>query len=230
MSKYSESKTPAWQRVFIWIVAIVMTGGTIAGMIFAVIATQNQDLNPEKIASDKEQKAQEEKRKTPEYKEQVESWKKDVAEQLKTLLGIDGYEQYVGAFDAASVTELKVEALSEGTGATVAENATVTALYTGWTPDGRIFDSTKIINEDMIPREFSLNQVIEGWSRGLVGMRAGGVYLLTIPASLAYGEEGSRQYYIDYDAYSYDYDNYFESIPPNTPLRFLVQIVDVVNN
>lgn len=104
---------------------------------------------------------------------------------------LDGYS--AASFDAASVTELKVETLQQPTGDVAATpESTVTANYFGWTSDGQIFDSSK---KDGIatPIPFSLSGVITGWTEGLTGAKAGGVYKLTIPADKAYGatDDGS---------------------------------------
>lgn len=96
-------------------------------------------------------------------------------------------------FDAASVTELKVETLKAPTGDTAATPAsTVTANYFGWTSDGKIFDSSQR-GGTATPIPFSLSGVISGWTEGLTGAKAGGVYKLTIPADKAYGatDDGS---------------------------------------
>ncbi|MFO0971462.1 MAG: hypothetical protein U0520_03905 [Candidatus Saccharimonadales bacterium] len=67
------------------------------------------------------------------------------------------------AFDAASVTELKVETLVQGEGAAATAESTVNANYFGWTSDGKIFDST---NKGGVatPIDFPLNGVIKGWT------------------------------------------------------------------
>ncbi|GFH42794.1 hypothetical protein Hs30E_13450 [Lactococcus hodotermopsidis] len=95
-------------------------------------------------------------------------------------------------FDPASVTELKVDVLKEGTGDTVAESDTIEANYTGWNAEGLIFDTTKRTAEDpATPIEFALSGVISGWTKGLAGQKVGGIYKLTIPADMAYGENAT---------------------------------------
>src|SRR5262245_3661940 len=42
--------------------------------------------------------------------------------------------------------------------------------YTGWTPDGEMFDSSVVRGE---PTEFPVNQVIPGWTEGLQLMVVG---------------------------------------------------------
>ncbi len=90
------------------------------------------------------------------------------------------------AFDAASVTELKVETLVQGEGAAATAESTVNANYFGWTSDGKIFDST---NKGGVatPIDFPLNGVIKGWTEGLTGVKQGSTVKLTIPADKAYG-------------------------------------------
>ena len=51
------SKTKNWQRIAIWMVAIVMGAGTLLGMFFMVFASQNPDVDPSVIANKKQQEA-----------------------------------------------------------------------------------------------------------------------------------------------------------------------------
>ena len=61
----------------------------------------------------------------------------------------------------------------------------VTVHYSGWTTDGKLFDSSVTRGE---PSSFGLNQVIKGWTEGLQLMVAGEKRRFWIPAALAYGE------------------------------------------
>src|SRR5205807_9112826 len=58
----------------------------------------------------------------------------------------------------------------------------VTVHYTGWTTDGRMFDSS--VGGD--PISFPLDQVIKGWTEGLQLMVAGEKRRFWIPGNLAY--------------------------------------------
>jgi len=57
--------------------------------------------------------------------------------------------------------------------------------YTGWTTDGKMFDSSKTRGK---PAQFAVNGVIKGWTEGLQLMVVGEQRRLWIPAKLAYGE------------------------------------------
>ena len=87
------------------------------------------------------------------------------------------------------LTELEIEDLATGAGEPVAAGATVTVDYVGFA------NSTDVQFDDSYsrgqPATFSLDQVIQGWSDGLVGMQPGGARLLRIPADQAYGASGS---------------------------------------
>jgi FKBP-type peptidyl-prolyl cis-trans isomerase len=62
-------------------------------------------------------------------------------------------------------------------------NSRVTVHYTGWTADGKMFDSSVARNE---PSTFGLDEVIPGWTQGVQMMVPGEKRRFWIPASLAY--------------------------------------------
>ncbi|HXJ22016.1 MAG TPA: FKBP-type peptidyl-prolyl cis-trans isomerase [Polyangia bacterium] len=65
----------------------------------------------------------------------------------------------------------------------------VTVNYTGWTPDGKMFDSSIPGGE---PARFPLDAVIPGWTEGLQLMVKGEKRRLWIPSKLAYGDTPER--------------------------------------
>lgn len=76
--------------------------------------------------------------------------------------------------------------LKEGSGSeSPAASDTVTVHYSGWTTDGKMFDSSVKRGK---PTSFPLNRVIKGWTEGLQLMVAGETRRFWIPANLAYGE------------------------------------------
>jgi len=120
---------------------------------------------------------------------------------------LDGYA--AAPFDAAAVTSLQKEVLVQGEGATVGATDTVNVNYFGWLPDGKIFDSSKKSGVTT-PIDLALNSVIKGWTEGLTDEKVGSTVKLVIPADKAYGPSGSGS-----------------SIPPNTPLTFILTINSV---
>lgn len=61
--------------------------------------------------------------------------------------------------------------------------STVTVAYTGWTTDGKMFDSS---DQHGGPQTFPLNDVIPGWTEGVQLMIVGEKARFWIPESLAY--------------------------------------------
>ena len=55
--------------------------------------------------------------------------------------------------------------------------------YTGWTTDGKMFDSSVVRGQ---PAEFPLNRVIQGWTEGVQLMAVGEKTRFWIPQDLAY--------------------------------------------
>ncbi|MBK9071456.1 MAG: FKBP-type peptidyl-prolyl cis-trans isomerase [Myxococcales bacterium] len=82
--------------------------------------------------------------------------------------------------------------LKKGTGTAKPVAAdTVEVHYTGWTTDGRMFDSSVVRGE---PTQFPLGGVIPGWTDGLQVMTVGEKTLFWIPEELAYkGKPGRPQ-------------------------------------
>jgi FKBP-type peptidyl-prolyl cis-trans isomerase len=108
----------------------------------------------------------------------------------------------------ASVPELQIIDVTEGTGEVVPAGATITAHYTGaLCSDGTIFQSSHDFGE---PISFPLNGVIEGWTKGVPGMKVGGVRRLLIPAAMAYGAHSPSS-----------------NIPPNSDLVFDIELVAI---
>jgi len=65
---------------------------------------------------------------------------------------------------------------------------TITMIYTGWTPDGRMFDGSQRRGGPVV---VPLNHAIRGFAEGVQLMVAGEKRRLWIPAKIAYGEKGS---------------------------------------
>jgi peptidylprolyl isomerase len=105
--------------------------------------------------------------------------------------------------------KLVVSDIEEGSGASAEAYDVVTVQYVGVNyKGGKEFDSSWSRQE---PFTFNLGgeEVIEGWDRGLRGMKVGGRRELIIPPALAYGEAGNG------------------SIPPNETLVFVIDLVSI---
>lgn len=119
-------------------------------------------------------------------------------------------EQNAVAASSKSISGIQVEDVKVGTGAEAQKGDTVSVNYLGTlASSGKKFDSSYDRNE---PFTFKLGsgQVIEGWDKGLVGMKEGGKRILTIPPEKAYGASG-----------------YPPVIPANATLKFEVELVEV---
>ena len=82
---------------------------------------------------------------------------------------------------------LAYKVLRPGTGSVKPKRRnTVEVHYTGWTTDGKMFDSSILRGQSGI---FPLEEVIKGWTEGLQLMVEGEKARLWIPAKLAYGNK-----------------------------------------
>lgn len=104
--------------------------------------------------------------------------------------------------------ELKIEDLKVGDGAEAKSGSAIKVNYVGTLTDGTKFDSS--YDRDQ-PFEFTLGtgQVIEGWDKGIAGMKVGGQRKLTIPPSLGYGDQAVGK------------------IPVNSTLVFEVELLEI---
>ena len=105
---------------------------------------------------------------------------------------------------------LVVEDIVRGKGKAAKKGDTVIVNYVGENfSNGKEFDASWDRGQPF-PVTIGRTRVIEGWTRGLVGIRKGGRRMLTIPPELGYGPGG-----------------YPPSIPPNETLVFVVDAVSV---
>ncbi len=82
--------------------------------------------------------------------------------------------------------------LEKGSGTTHPKATdTVTVHYSGWTTDGKLFDSSVKRGQ---PTSFPLNGVIAGWTEGVQLMVEGEKRRFWIPAKMAYGENPPSGY------------------------------------
>ncbi|PHV02571.1 peptidylprolyl isomerase [Iodobacter sp. BJB302] len=113
------------------------------------------------------------------------------------------------------ITKLEVIDVKAGNGKEATTGSTVTVHYTGWLYDakadknhGTQFDSS--VGKTPFSFPLGAKRVIKGWDAGVAGMKTGGKRTLIIPAEMAYGARGAGNV-----------------IPPNAPLVFDVELLDV---
>ena len=87
---------------------------------------------------------------------------------------------------SAAVSELQKTDTKVGNGDEAKASSTIEVLYKGaLASTGVIFDASS----DNTPVSLSLAQVIEGWQKGIPGMKVGGTRRLVIPAAMAYKDQ-----------------------------------------
>lgn len=103
----------------------------------------------------------------------------------------------------------KIEDLVSGKGPEAVRGKTVQVHYTGWLTDGTKFDSS--VGGAPFSFQLGAGEVIEGWDRGVAGMKVGGKRKLTLPPELGYGSRGAPP-----------------AIPPDATLVFEVELLAVI--
>lgn len=190
------------QRIGIWIIAIVMTIGTVGSFAVMILANQNSTADQAKLTklTDEYQKA------NKEYQTKVDAQAAELSG--KYFAEFSQYSSRPATFNSDGIKDLKTEDLKMGDGESLGKDATFTAYYIGWKPDGKVFDGSIDGSKLKAPITAAPGGVISGWTKGAEGMKLGGVRELTIPSDQAYGENGSG-----------------DSIPPNTPLKFVIMAI-----
>lgn len=111
--------------------------------------------------------------------------------------------------DCSTKTLIKKD-LIPGTGQVAQTGQSVTVNYVGvLCKTGQEFDSSWKRGQ-LFTTTLGAGSVISGWVEGIPGMRVGGRRELIIPANLAYGKAGQPP-----------------TIPPNSPLVFVVDLISV---
>jgi peptidylprolyl isomerase len=104
-------------------------------------------------------------------------------------------------------TGVKSRDIKEGIGEACPPGAEVKIHYTGWLPDGTVFDSSKDRGQ---PATFKLAGLIQGWQEGIPGMKPGGIRKLVILPDKGYGQQNKGK------------------IPPGSTLIFEVELLEVI--
>ena len=103
---------------------------------------------------------------------------------------------------------LQYEIMEQGSGEKPSANSVVRTHYHGSFINGQVFDSSVTRNE---PAEFTLEQVIPGWTEALLMMTVGSKWRITVPSDIGYGEAGSPPV-----------------IPGGSTLVFEISLLDIV--
>lgn len=198
--------TSTAQRTGIWIIAIVLTVGTIAGFIAMILAPQNEakDSASLQAAYTKYQKEMTDVQNRQAAQQSALDAEKD-ALSAQYFNEFNSFSGKVGKFDKAEAQKkLVTEDLKAGTGEEVTKDTTYAVYYIGWLPDGTIFDGSIDGSKLKSPFIARPGGTISGWASGVLGMKIGGVRMLTIPSEQGYGAAGQG------------------TIPADTPLRFVI--------
>lgn len=190
------------QRIGIWIIAVVMTVGTLGSFLVIILQNDNQKIDQVRIT-----------KLTNEYKIATDEYQKKIDAQAAELSAVyfTEFNQYAtlpAAFNKDDVKELKKEDLKVGSGADIKKDSSFTAYYIGWNPTGEVFDGSIDGTKLKAPFTAQPGGVIPGWSEGAVGMKVGGIRVLTIPSEKAYGDTARG-----------------DKIPANTPLKFVFMVI-----
>ena len=209
MAKYSDLKTPSWQRIAIWIVCIALAGGTIAGFVAMMFGRNASDITAEQ----QQQYVNDLNAKTAVQQKKVDAQNAELSKTYYAIL--NELKSRVGKFDPTGIGDVKTEDVKTGDGAEItgSNGATYAMYYIGWLPTGAIFDSSFNDNSEVLKSPLAgSGNYITGWNEGVVGMKIGGAREITIPADKAYGATGS----------GCDNSGKNCTIAPDTPLKFVV--------
>ncbi len=163
------------QRIIIWIIAIVMSVGTLGSFFIFLLPSSN---TPVKTQSEKD------------YEKQLAEFQKEQATCPTEAVNdkkIDPAPTPPEITAVADVAELRTEDITVGTGAEVKAGDCVEILYHGVTAvDAKAFEGGDNYAGG-IPYRARTNGFVPGFAQGLVGMKEGGERKVYIPSDQAYG-------------------------------------------
>ncbi len=84
-----------------------------------------------------------------------------------------------------NTSEIMIEDTLIGTGQEALPGRQVTVEYTGKFTNGKVFDTS--VGRGPFTFLLGAGQVIQGWDKGVVGMKVGGKRMLTVPPEYGYG-------------------------------------------
>jgi FKBP-type peptidyl-prolyl cis-trans isomerase FkpA len=118
---------------------------------------------------------------------------------------------------ASPVSSLEIVDLKDGAGAAIAPGDRAVVQYTGLLYEasasdkkGKQFDSSVSHGGEPFRFKVGAGEVIKGWDQGVAGMKIGGRRRLTVPADLAYGDNGAGS-----------------AIPPGATLVFDIELLGI---
>jgi FKBP-type peptidyl-prolyl cis-trans isomerase FkpA len=113
-----------------------------------------------------------------------------------------------GGDDPTGPSDISTEEITVGTGAVAAAGDIVTVHYTLFLTNGTRIESSRDVNS---PLTFQVGggRYLAAFEAGVVGMRIGGTRRVTIPPSLAYGNQANGP------------------IPANSTLRFDIELLAI---
>ena len=203
----SSLKTSWRQRLVIIVIAVLLLGATVATYISIVLsgggsATQKNEDQIAQLSEQYEAKNAE-----------LEAAAKPFSDKYFPVFS--KYQSEVKAYNETAATNgvLKTEDLLVGTGKQLTDgDKDYLAYYVGWCADGTVFDSSfdntgKESEQDATSLKAPLDPsggLIDGWEQGVIGMKLGGVRVITMNGELGYAD--SREICGGY----------------NKPLKFLV--------
>lgn len=179
-------KTSWKQRIIIIVIALILLFSTIAMYIGLILGATK---NPQAEQPNNAQSNPALTKIATAYSQKMQELQTNLSKEYTDVLA--GYKSEVKAFNAASATKkgLQTKDLKVGTGNELTAGFTkYLSFYVGFCPSGKVFDSSF----DSFEKPTSLKaplydrSLIEGWNQGVVGMKLGGVRLITTPSELAY--------------------------------------------
>ena len=127
---------------------------------------------------------------------------------LLAIIGISQAEPFTTLPNGLEYKDLKV-----GSGMEARLGSTAVIHFIGWVDENgqrgkEIYNSRK--EREPVSFVVGTDKVIQGWNKGVIGMRAGGKRMLRIPPELGYGAKAVE-----------------DVIPPNAHLHFIIELLEL---